>query len=117
MFCVSGRARRLEWHRNTANRRVRPPRDADRCSIHLRSFGIKSLLHFFCSLEEGHGFLWDRDGNSGTRIAGSPRFAGLSRKRAESPQLHSISARQSFNDLVHVSGLIAKYHRPANEWP
>jgi hypothetical protein len=52
--------------------------DPPRCSIHLRSFGIKSLLHFFCSLEEKHGSLWDRDGNSSARIATSPRFAKLS---------------------------------------
>jgi hypothetical protein len=71
-----------------------------RCPIHLRSFGIKSLLHFFCSLEEGPGFLWDRDDNSSTRIAGSPRGTQLSRKRAETPQLHSISVRQGYNDLV-----------------
>jgi hypothetical protein len=65
-----------------------------------RSFPINSLSHFFSSLEEGNGFLSDRDDNSSAGIAASPRSAELSRKRSETPQLHSISARQSFNDLV-----------------
>jgi hypothetical protein len=71
------------------------------CSINRSgSFPIKPRAHFFSSLEEGHGFLCDRDGNSSARIAASPRCAKLSRKRAETPQLHSIPARQSYNDLV-----------------
>jgi hypothetical protein len=65
-----------------------------------RSFPINSLPHFLSSLEKGNGFLSDRDDNSSVGISASPCSAELSRKRSETPQLHSISARQSFNDLV-----------------
>jgi hypothetical protein len=80
---------------------VRKSLGFSRCSTNLqRSFPIKSLSHFFSSLEEGNGFLSDRDDNSSAGIAASPRSAEPSRKRSKTPQLHSISVRQSFNDLV-----------------
>jgi hypothetical protein len=80
---------------------VRKSLGFSRCSTNLqRNFPVESLSHFFSSLEEGNGFLSDRDDNSSAGIAASPRSAELSRKRSETPQLHSISARQSFNDLV-----------------
>jgi hypothetical protein len=73
---------------------VRKSLGFSRCSTNLqRSFPIKSLSHFFSSLEEGNGFLSDRDDNSSAGIAASPRSPEPSRKRSKPPQLHSISVR------------------------
>ena len=48
-----------------------------------RAIRIKSLTHFFSSFEVRNGFLYDRDGSSGTGVTPFARSPELSRKRSE----------------------------------
>jgi hypothetical protein len=61
-------------------------------------------VHALSPLEVGNSFLCDRDGNTSTRIAPLMCSSVLNWKRSETPQLNSITATQSFDDLVQYRG-------------
>src|SRR5581483_3152090 len=64
------------------------------------AIAVEALAHFLAGLEEGHGFLLDRDMRAGARIASGAGGTALHREGAKAAQLDPVAARHRAGDFV-----------------
>jgi hypothetical protein len=66
--------------------------------------GIHPQPQFFPGFEEGNGFLVDRNGSTGPRVASGAGIAMLDRESAETAQLHAFPSGQRVSDFLEDRG-------------